>query len=332
MIAIIGGAFFPLIVFYCPETTYPRPEADVMQEGIGPMRLRRSTGKGTAEKEYEEASPTPARSSSNLSDRQNPFIPKKMSYARSLLPFSRRFTQENPFKLVLRPFPLFFHPAIFWACLIQGAMIGWTVLMGVVLAAIFLGPPLWFDEVITGYMYTGPFLGAVFGFIMSGVFSDLSTKWLIRKNNGIYEPEFRLLLVIPQLIFGAVGLYGFGWAANNVSPGGYVLPDVFFAFEVVAMINGAVASSLYIVDAYQDIQVEAFTCLLIFKNVFSFGLTWSAYDWLIHSGKGGIYKIFVALGTVQIGICLLTIPLWIYGKRGRHLLHKWDYLEYCGLR
>ena len=332
MIAIIGGAIFPLVVFYCPETTYPRPEGHTMQQQANTTVQGYNTSKVSSEKESQEALPIPTANSSSSSERQPAFIPKKMSYARSLLPFSRRFTHENPFKLVLRPFPLFFHPAIFWACLIQGAMIGWTVLMGVVLAAIFLGPPLWFDEVITGYMYTGPFLGAVFGFIMSGIFSDLSTKWLIKKNNGIYEPEFRLLLVIPQLVFGAIGLYGFGWAANNVSPGGYIVPDIFFALEVVAMINGAVASSLYIVDAYKDIQVEAFTCLLIFKNVLSFGLTWSAYDWLIHSGKDGIFKIFVALGSVQIGICLLTIPVWIFGKMGRRLLHEWDYLEHCGLR
>lgn len=332
MIAIFAGAIFPLIVFYCPETTYPRPEHYTRQGELNAVIERRNTGKVADERDSQEKFPYPIGSSSHSSERQDLYIPKKMSYGRSLLPFSRRFSSENPFKLILRPFPLFFHPAILWACLIQGAMIGWTVLMGVVLAAVFLGPPLWFDEVITGYMYTGPFLGAVFGFISSGVFSNMSTTWLIKRNNGIYEPEFRLLLVIPQLIFGAIGLYGFGWAANNVSPGGYVVPDVFFAFEVVAMINGAVASSLYIVDAYQDIQVEAFTCLLIFKNVLSFGLTWSAYDWLIHSGKDGIFKIFLALGSVQIGICLLTIPLWIFGKRSRSMLHKWDYLEHCGLR
>ena len=204
--------------------------------------------------------------------------------------------------------------------------------MGVVLAAIFLGPPLWFDEVITGYMYTGPFIGAVIGFILSGFFSDYSTKVMIKWNNGIYEPEFRLLLVIPQLVFGAIGLYGFGWAAANVQPDGYVTPDIFFALEVIAMINGAVASALYIVDAYRDIQVEAFTCLLIFKNIFSFGLTWSAYNWLIHSGQNAIFKIFVALGSVQIGICLLTLPMWFFGKFLRAYMHRHDILKFCGLK
>ncbi len=55
-----------------------------------------------------------------------------------------------------------------------------------------------------------------------------------------------------------------------------------------------------------DIAVEAFTCLLIFKNMFSFGLTWSAYTWLV---KAGILKTFYIIASIQIGICLLSIPM-----------------------
>ena len=57
-------------------------------------------------------------------------LPAKVSFARSLLPFNGRKTDENFFKLLLRPFPLFLHPAILWGCLIQGTLIGWTVMIG----------------------------------------------------------------------------------------------------------------------------------------------------------------------------------------------------------
>lgn len=46
--------------------------------------------------------------------------------------------------------------------------------------------------------------------------------------------------------------------------------------------------------------------LLIFKNLFSFGLTFKAYDWLV---EGGVVPIFNALGTVQVVICLTSIPM-----------------------
>ena len=41
-------------------------------------------------------------------------------------------TDEPYLKLLLRPFPLFLQPGILTCCLLQGAMIGWTVLIGIV--------------------------------------------------------------------------------------------------------------------------------------------------------------------------------------------------------
>lgn len=137
------------------------------------------------------------------------------------------------------------------ACLIQGALIGWTVLIGVVLAAIFLGPPLFFDEVKTGYMYAGAFVGALLGFVVSGVLADWSARIMTRRNNGIYEPEFRIVLAIPVMIFGCAGLYGFGITSNDVVKYGWFWPDFFFGLEVMGMVIGAVLAALYIVDAHR---------------------------------------------------------------------------------
>ena len=105
------------------------------------------------------------------------------------------------------------------------------------------------------------------------------------------------------------------------------------------MVLGAVACSLYLVDAHRmcflsfriaplellnangsqgDIAVEAFTCLLVFKNVFSFGLTWGAYHWLV---QAGILKVFYIIASVQVGICLLSIPMCKIWQITLHYLH-----------
>jgi len=190
--------------------------------------------------------------------------------------------------------------------LTQGLLIGWTVLIGIVLAAIMIGPPLWFNEVQTGYMYAGPVIGAVLGFVLAGVISDPTARWLTKRNKGVYEPEFRLVLVIPQLVFGCAGLYGFGITASNTVRYGWFWPDFFFALVVMGMVLGAVASALYIVDAHREIAVEGFTCLLVFKNIFSFGLTFSGYDWLV---AGGIKPVFMAIASVQVVVCCSTVLL-----------------------
>lgn len=60
-------------------------------------------------------------------------------------------------------------------------------------------------------------------------------------------------------------------------------------------------------------SIEGFTCLLVFKNVFSFGLTFKGFDWLVESGD--TKHMFVALGSVQVAICALTIPMCTYPCR-----------------
>ncbi|KAG7007107.1 hypothetical protein G7Y79_00011g030050 [Physcia stellaris] len=257
-----------------------------------------------------------------------PHYTSKETFIQSLALFNGRKTSNSFWKLLLRPFPIIFHPAVLWAMLIQGTLIGWTVMIGVMLAAVFLGPPLWFTEVKTGYMYTGPFIGALLGFAVSGLLADWSARFMIKRNKGVYEPEFRIVLVVAQLVFGCVGLYGFGATAANVKKFGWFWPDFFFALEVMGMVLGAVASALYIVDAHREIAVEAFTCLLVFKNLFSFGLTWSAYDWL---KNGGVARIFYIIASVQLVVCLLSIPMYILGKKNRAFFARHDILKMTGL-
>lgn len=73
---------------------------------------------------------------------------------------------------------------------------------------------------------------------------------MIKWNKGKYEPEFRILLVLPQLVFSSIGLYGFGITSDDVARYGWLIPDVFLMFVIMGMVMGAVASALYIVDAH----------------------------------------------------------------------------------
>lgn len=252
LVAIFAGALLPLLIFFVPETAYPRPG---FSSGI-PRAYGHELSPNVITANSEDAGNSPPTSleKEHLTSYRGGSIPAKATFIQSLAPFNGRKTSEPFFKLFLRPFPLLFHPAIIWAMLIQGALIGFTVMIGVVLAAIFLGPPLWFTEVTTGYMYTGPFVGALLGFALSGLLADWSARFMTRLNNGVYEPEFRILLVIPQLIFGCAGLYGFGITADGVNHNKYswFWPDFFFALEVMGMVLGAVASALYIVDAHSE--------------------------------------------------------------------------------
>lgn len=251
-VAIFAGAFLPVLFFFVPEMAYRRDARFNSDTAIGLQSMSHHNTadrmSGSTNGGMDKGSPT----SGPVEILRGPVaIPRKVSYRETLSLFNGRKTDESFWKLALRPLPLFAHPGILWACLIQGTLIGWTVFLGIILAAIMLGPPLFFSEVQTGYMYTGAFIGAVIGFLVSGLLADSVPNYMTKKNRGVYEPEFRLPLVIPQLILGCAGLYGFGITAENTYRYGWFWPDFFFALEVAGMVVGAVSSSLYIVDAHR---------------------------------------------------------------------------------
>ncbi|EXJ96119.1 hypothetical protein A1O1_01245 [Capronia coronata CBS 617.96] len=322
LLAIFMALGFLLLFFFVPETAYRRAHSldlDLLSEDSSEVSLPQDSKLSTGDLDKK---PLPSMS---VSETELP----KVSWVRMLMPFNGRKTDEPFFKLLFRPFPLFLHPAVAWACLIQGVIIGWTVMVGVILSMIFLGPPLFFNEEQAGKMYTSAFIGSILGLLLAGLYSELMTKFMIRLNKGKYEPEFRILLVIPTLAFSAIGLYGFGITAQDVARYGWIVPDVFLAFIIISMVMGAIASAQYLLDAHRDIAVEAFTNLLIFKNIFSFILAYNAYNWVFAIR---IRHLFIIFGSIEIVICLLSVPMYVYGKRSREFFHRHDILSMTKLR
>ncbi|KAI5245614.1 MFS general substrate transporter [Aureobasidium subglaciale] len=276
-LSIFMGAGFVLLFLFLPETAYQRPRYLQIDVNVGPVPFHDSV---------------PA--------------PPKHSFLHQLAPFSGRKTDESFLKLLLRPFPLFLQPAVAWGCLMQGVIIGWTVIVGVILAMIFLGPPLFFTEEEAGKMYTAAFIGSMIGLVLAGFYTEYVTRILIVRNGGQYEPEFRIALVIPTLVFSGIGLYGFGIAASDIEKYGWLVVEVFLASITISMVMGATASAQYLLDAHRDIAIETFTCLIIFKNLFSFVLAYYAYQWVL---ERGFERMFVIFGSIEVGICLSSIPI-----------------------
>lgn len=132
-IAIFCGAMLPLIIFFVPETAFRRDDhlnTDIRGEkSVQHSRPSKTTPVYETRPNEDEQSPDSSIPNSFGKDhfsvsehRSTPQIPTKVSFARSLLPFNGRKTDESFLKLILRPLPLFLHPAVLWACLIQGAL------------------------------------------------------------------------------------------------------------------------------------------------------------------------------------------------------------------
>jgi hypothetical protein len=144
-------------------------------------------------------------------------------------------------------------------------------------------------------------------------------------NNKVFEPEFRIVLVLFQLIGAAVGLFPFGFSVDqNWS---YYISILLFAFVTFALIMGATATGTYIVDAHLDMAVEAFLCITLFKNFVSFGMTLHVFDFLLSVGNTKVPAFPNSTVIVFSPVCGCPLVLACYTDDRRFISlegHKWE--------
>jgi hypothetical protein len=138
------------------------------------------------------------------------------------------------------------------------------------------------------------------------VLSDWLCRIMTKINNRVFEPEFRIVLVIFQLIGAVVGIFPFGVSVDqNWS---YYVSIVLFAFVTFALIMGATATGTYVIDAHLSMAVEAFLCITLFKNFVSFGMTLHVYNLLLNLGntKVGSFLILITYNNrhfISLEVC-----------------------------
>lgn len=93
-----------------------------------------------------------------------------------------------------------------------------------------------------------PLIGAALGTLFGGWSSDEVAKVLALRNNGVYEPEFRLLVIIPAFVTIVIRGFGLGGAiSSELSP---VICGVFLAFINFAVGIGCTGIVSYTNDVF----------------------------------------------------------------------------------
>lgn len=240
--------------------------------------------------------------------------PRK-TYLQTLTPYSGRLSHDNWFRVAFRPFILFAYPAILWSSAIYALSVGWLIILSESVSTIYRSGAYGyrFTAIQTGLIYISPFIGGILGTAVAGRVSDVIVRALARRNDGVYEPEFRLLMALPIAISTTIGLWGFGWAADERDA--WIVPTVFFGIISFGCCLGSTTAITFAVDSYRQYAGESLVSLNFAKNILD-GLVFSLFfaNWLEHDRAK---KVFLALGGIQLGFCVMTIPMWLFGKRMR---------------
>ena len=236
------------------------------------------------------------------------------TFAQTLRPFNGRLTRTSWLKVAIRPFILFSYPSILWSSIIYSCSIGWLIVLSESVSTIYRSRDTYnFTALQVGLVYISPFIGGILGTAVAGRVSDIIVRFMSRRNGGVYEPEFRLVMAVPIMLSTSIGLMGFGWSAK--AHDAWIVPTIFFGIISFGCSLGSTTSITFAVDSYRQYAGEALVTLNFSKNVFH-GLVWSLFfpDWLASDGSK---TVFLVIGGIQVAACLATVPMYIYGKRCR---------------
>ncbi|KAF5604554.1 transporter HOL1 [Fusarium subglutinans] len=195
----------------------------------------------------------------------------------------------------------------------------WVIVLGTVADQIFGAPPYSLDATQVGLVIgIAPLVGSALGTLISGWMSDLAAHYMSAFNGGLYEPEFRLVVIVPSAITMAVGAFGLGDAIEHSKS--TMVCCVFLALINFGVGAGCTGIVTYTNDVCMDRAGSAFGLAMLIKSSFAFGLTFMLNDY--YATKGPMV-FFSTWGGLTLGICLTTVPLYVFGKRIRSWMGRW---------
>ena len=250
----------------------------------------------------------PARYTSTL--RTSP----RLSFIQQLKPFNGRLHSDQWLRVAVRPFILYAYPAVLWSSIVYACSVGWLIVLSESVAVIYRSRTTYgFSALSTGLIYISPFIGGILGTAVAGKVSDVIVRAMSRRNGGLYEPEFRLVMAAPVTFTTVIGLMGFGWSAYDHDA--WIVPTVFFGIISFGCSLGSTTAITFVVDSYRQYAGEALVTLNFTKNIFH-GLVFSLFftEWLETDGSK---TVFIWVGVIQLILMAFSVPMYIFGKRAR---------------
>ncbi|KAL4940000.1 hypothetical protein BDV06DRAFT_230682 [Aspergillus oleicola] len=237
--------------------------------------------------------------------------PLRFSQALSL--WNGRLHDSSWFTLSIKPICLLNPLSLLWSASIYAISLGWLAVLAETIAHLFQSVNGYaFTPIQTGLLYISPLIGTILGSIVGGKVSDILACIKAYHNGGVYEPEWRLVMIIPAALMSVLGLAGYG--ASIESHTHWIVPTVCFGAIYFGCILGSTIAVTYCLDVHKQVAIEAQVVLSLFKNCHGLAFSLFVVDWVKAVGPR---NMFLALSGIHLAVLLMTVPMIIYGQRIR---------------
>ncbi|KXG52615.1 Major facilitator superfamily domain, general substrate transporter [Penicillium griseofulvum] len=307
MIAIFLGVNLLLVLFFFEESKYIPTFKGQFILSKDPRIVR------TKEDHENEREPQSVPSHLSANSR-----PSRKSYSQRLALVTK--TDQPILQHFYQPFIVFFtFPAVAFTALSFGSILAWFSANASAGSYFLIYEPYNFGPSAIGLFHLGGFVGCLFATFTAPFFNDWLIIWLARRNEGIFEPEMRLWMMIPAAVLNAIGLLVFGIGLGR----GFhwiilAAGQAFFGFGFIVTADAALT---YLNDCYpqlphqakltqiiDQILGDALVAVVFVRNGFAMVIRFSFTSWL--TGMG-IQHTFVLIGVIAFATMIMPILLLV---------------------
>jgi hypothetical protein len=309
LLAITFGALLFFTTFFFPETSNKckaayceRPVEDCEEgRGFGSSKESTSSKAGTS---------PPEATNTGLQTEPHPVSAWKEFFALDVV------SSGDPSQVLaalIAPLGLLSHPVAIWGCLMWSVTFTWVIIQGAVASQIWGASPYNLSPSAVGNLVgIAPLIGSALGCLLGGAACDWLSHTMAKRNNNVYEPESRLLVIAPALLTCVAGGFGLGESIERGMSA--IVTGLFLAILNFGVGVGCTGIVSYTNDTFQERAGEAFGLAMFAKSAFAFGISFELNDFYATRGSR---VFFFTWGGLTIGVMLLTVPMYIWGRRIR---------------
>ncbi|KAF9883345.1 hypothetical protein FE257_003561 [Aspergillus nanangensis] len=302
--AILSGVQLVIAFFLLPETRYDRSLSAYQEHGSdsGSSNEDESGSKGTSGNVCTEKPPL---------DYIN-FQPR--TWKSDMRLWVGKTEWKTVWLVFQQTFELLLFPNVLWALLLNGLTIGVNIVIGTTYSNIITGHPYNWPDKSASYVNCGQIVTALVALPLLGNGSDWLVKHMARRNNGLHEPEIRIIPLAFPVIIGVITAILYGQGAAHPEQYHWFVYVWGVAAYYFCFVGANIVAITYLLDSYPGRAGPLLIIICAFRGIISFGTSYGTAAFIENNGYDGAFGVFGAL-TGALG--LLGLPVYFWGKRIR---------------
>jgi hypothetical protein len=241
----------------------------------------------------------------------------KKTYRQRLTIFQGRVSQVSFWRMAFKPLPLITFPAVIYAAFTYSFYAAGLTLIALLQDTVFSAAPYKLSSSAIGLTNLPLFAVGLVGTLTSGYAADFVVQFMTKRNNGIYEPEFRLVLMFVAASLSTVAYVGFGYSV--AAGANIVIPIAFLGVQTFAVPFATSSMFTYVMDCHSNHAAQAFVTMNFVKALLSLVMSNFVNGWFASSGAK---SVFVTVAIANLAVSGVSVPMYIFGKRLRSLIAR----------